>query len=274
MPVELEYINCPYCGKDESEFWATENGYTAVKCIQCGFVYVNPRPTLESISDAAQAGLHETESGTVSVTGSFRRYRVSGFKKRLQELFPSGELRRRGVRWLDIGTGFGELLLALQEIARKDSVIEGIEPNETKLEKAKQLGLNVTNRSLNEISNAYDFVSLVNVFSHLPDPLQFISEVKQKLVPTGEVLLVTGNGGEVQSDKYPGSYYFPHHLTFAGEKHVIGILERAGFELVKIRRCRKFLPENVLVSVAKTLVIGQPIWYKSPFRFLWVRARL
>ena len=53
-----EYINCPYCNLDNSKFWAKENGYTAVKCNECGFIYVNPRPSLQVIKNAIETGYH------------------------------------------------------------------------------------------------------------------------------------------------------------------------------------------------------------------------
>lgn len=273
MLLGLEHINCPYCGKNESKHWATQSGYTAVKCIHCAFVYVNPRPTMEEINNALELGSHETVSGRMNTTGNFRRYRVNGFKKRLLELFPGDELKGREVRWLDIGAGFGELLLALKEITGKRSIIEGIEPNTFKLEKAKQFGLNIEDKLLNEINSTYDFLSIVDVFSHVPNPFEFISEIEQKIDLAGEIILVTGNGGDIQADEYPGTYRFPDHLSFGGEKHIIGILEQTGFEVIDIKRYRDTIPVNIFIRAAVAVKVRSPIWNKGPYRSLWIRAR-
>ena len=64
-------INCPLCGADDHVPWARENGYAAVKCKQCGLVYVNPRPSLSTISEAAKTGVHKTDAGNLPVV--FRR---------------------------------------------------------------------------------------------------------------------------------------------------------------------------------------------------------
>jgi uncharacterized metal-binding protein (TIGR02443 family) len=272
--MDLEQTNCPYCKSSESMFWATENGYTAVKCVHCGFVYVNPRPDLGKISEAAKIGLHGTSKGEISHIGNFRRYRVSGFKTRVNQLFSGGELTMRVIRWLDVGAGFGELLLALQELAHVDSTIMGIEPCEPKLKKARQLGLNISNLNLDQITDTYDYVSLVNVFSHLPDPCRFISAIRKIITPGGEIMLVTGNGGDIKANEYLDTYLLPDHLVFAGEKHIIGMLERGGFELVGLQRYDNFLPENIFLSLIKAVGRGSSTRPRGPFRSLWVRGRL
>ncbi len=38
--------------------WARENGFTAVKCLACGIVYVNPRPIISLIRQAVKTGVH------------------------------------------------------------------------------------------------------------------------------------------------------------------------------------------------------------------------
>ena len=71
--LNLVSIDCPYCGANEAKQWASEDGYTAVKCTRCAFVYVNPRPSAESIKESVHLGVHQTGSGTLSVVGGFRK---------------------------------------------------------------------------------------------------------------------------------------------------------------------------------------------------------
>ena len=87
-------------------------------------------------------------------------------------------------------------------------------------------------------------------------------------------MLVTGNGVDIQANEYPGPYLFPDHLVFAGEKHIIGMLEHGGFELVGLQRYGEFLPENIFLRLIKAVVRGSSIRPRGPFRSLWVRGRL
>jgi SAM-dependent methyltransferase len=288
--LKLETIPCPYCGGDQSEPWAEENGFTAVRCSACGLVFVNPRPAPDAIDEAIHLGMHATESGTMDVSGFRARIsqqKIVKMQKRLAQLYPSGELQAGPVAWLDIGAGFGELLLALRDSAHPQSTLLGVEPCQPKLDKAQELGVEMR-AALDEVTATFGYVSLINVLSHLPDPADFLSMLTARLVPGGELLLVTGNGGDLRRADYPDVLYLPDHLIFAGEKHVIGWLDQAGFDVVAIRRYRDFLPRtrrssrSILINTARHILKrlrGRPSSYRlfparGPFRSLWVRARL
>ncbi len=281
MIVALEQIACPYCGSDDSTLWGEEAGYTAVQCRSCGFVYVNPRPPLEAIDEAAQTGIHTTERGAANVVSriGFRRDKVRMFRQRIGALYPDDELRTRPIRWLDVGTGFGELPAALEDLVHPASRVEGIEPCLPKVEVAKRRGLRVSPRRLSAIDDVYHVISLINVFSHLPDPVAFLGELAQRLEPGGEIVLVTGNGADVPRDDYPDALCLPDHLVFAGERHIQGLFDRLGFEMVQAHRYRYFLPEPLPYRAMKNIVKRlqgrpvSPLRNKGAFRSLFVRAR-
>lgn len=273
----VEDVDCPYCGVTDSRFWASEGGYTAVKCNGCGLVYVNPRPNRAAISDAVQLGVHATPAGQLNVLGQHSPRKVTQFEQRVLEIFRKSDLRQRPVKWLDIGTGYGELLLALQRITPAGSAIEGVEPCRPKLESARRLGLRVTGSGPPIAKGEYDFVSLINVFSHLPDPQAFLSEIRPALAARGEILLVTGNGGDVQPEEYTDPFFFPDHLIFAGEKHIAGMLERAGFRVLMVRKYRNWLPRHKgirrrAIDLASH-VVSAVSRERRPFRSMWVRQR-
>ena len=77
--------------------------------------------------------------------------------------------------------------------------------------------------------------------------------------------------------EFPGELGLPDHLVFAGERHIVGYLSRAGFEIVRIERERIDGWLNLAKNVAK-LALGRPaalaVPYRSAYRQLRVRARL
>ena len=42
--IALESVNCPLCGCASSTPAHRENGFQVVRCTDCRFIYVNPRP--------------------------------------------------------------------------------------------------------------------------------------------------------------------------------------------------------------------------------------
>ncbi len=275
----IEHTNCPFCNENDYIYWASENNFTAVKCNNCGFIYVNPRPTLNSISDANKIGVHKTKVDRMTKIRSLKNYRVfnilkiHSFKKRIKQLFEGNEMKNKVISWLDIGAGYGELIQALKKLTSKKSQIIGIEPSQPKVKVAQKLGLDIRDTELNKITESFEYISLINVFSHLPDPVEFISDLNKKLIPNGKLLIVTGNAADIAPEDYPDSFNFPDHLVFAGERHMSEIMEKAGFDIIRIKKYKSFIPENILVKFINKLISHSPIIKKGPFRSLWVLAQ-
>jgi hypothetical protein len=88
----------------------------------------------------------------------------------------------------------------------------------------------------------------------------------------------TGNLADLADrQEFPGELGLPDHLVFAGEVHLRGYLERAGFEIVRVERARIDGVANLVKNAVKKL-IGRPavlgVPYTSDYRQLLVRARL
>ena len=275
-PLVLEDVACYFCGANEGSLWGEEAGYRARKCAGCGLVYVSPRPRQAEIAEAARTGEHASERGALSVTGRYRKSRVRRHRKTIDRMF--GDLvGRAGIRWLDIGAGFGELLQAVSMVF-PGAVLTGVEPNAAKRQVAEERGLTLSDMSLAALPRRqFDVVSVMNVWSHLPDPAEFFGEVHFLLADEGHVLVETGTGGELDSaEYYPDALLLPDHLSFAGERHVVGILERAHFVIERVQRRRLDTLPFAAQHAAK-FILGRPtrliIPYRSPFRTICVRAR-
>jgi len=111
--INVIYTTCYNCQSDRYEFFDTEYGYNLVKCMNCGLLYVNPRPDDHYITKAAMLGVH-TGKKEKAVTGRYHYYKVKYYLKILEDLYPAESLRKSGLCWLDVGCGFGEFIEALE----------------------------------------------------------------------------------------------------------------------------------------------------------------
>jgi 2-polyprenyl-3-methyl-5-hydroxy-6-metoxy-1,4-benzoquinol methylase len=275
--VELEDVPCYFCGASEGVVWGEEAGYRALKCAGCGLVYVTPRPRQEHIDEAARTGEHTTERNVLDVTGRYRQSRARSQERVIRRLF--GDLPADApLRWLDVGAGFGELVEAAGRVFARAEVT-GVEPNEAKRRAAAERGLRLDATALTDLpQHSFDVVSFMNIWSHLPDPETFFRDARSLLAEKGNVLVQTGTGGDLETAAaYPDALLLPDHLSFAGERHVIGILERVGFRVDDVHRERLDTLRFTAESVAKR-VLGRParltLPYRSSFRALYVRARI
>lgn len=273
----LEYIPCPLCLEEHSTNWGNENGFLAVKCQKCGLVYVNPRPNMEHISEAVKSGVHSLETNSINVVTRRIQSKVKQYEKIFSKIYKEDWQKNQPISWLDIGAGFGEIVEAVALIAPKGSNIEGIEPMEPKVEVAQKLGLSVQVGYLNMVTKKYDYVSLINVFSHLPNFHEFLVDVKKVLNKNGEILIETGNAGEFERKYIPGVLSLPDHLVFAGEQNLRGFLTLAGFEIISVHRFRVDGVINFMKNIVKKILNRQiplTLPYTSPYRSLIIRAKL
>jgi SAM-dependent methyltransferase len=275
-------VTCYNCGDDSTIDYSQENGYKLVACESCGLLYVNPRPDDKDISSSAKTGVHQGEN-LIDVTGKFSYKKVNNYINVLKDIFGI-HLPLNVNSWLDIGCGHGELLLAIQNFGTDRKIwLKGLEPNDSKRQSALKHNLDVSNFNLSEHCHKYDVVSLLNVYSHLPNPPQFIAEFISLLNPGGMILLETGDTAHLSADEQLRPFYLPDHLSFASQKIVVDILERSNFEILVIKKypAIKFSITRLLKESANLVIPNKVSNFQQLLRYqkyadidMYILARL
>lgn len=278
MNERLETVCCPLCGAAGSEPWATERGFTIVRCDMCRLLFVNPRPAPDAIDRAVRTGVHSGAAEGLEVVARRVPAKVRYYVTQLGALFADRWSAREPVSWLDVGAGYGELLEAVSRLAPPGSRLHGLEPMQPKAAAAVARGLDVKADYLRPSHPKVQVVSFVDVFSHLPDFHAFLADVRTVLLPDGEIFMETGNLADLERrSEFPDELGVPDHLVFAGERQLERYLSDAGFEPVQVRRQRIDGAFSVAKCVAKRM-LGRPaqirLPYTSSYRQLLVRARL
>ena len=273
-----ESINCLLCGESRHLPWARENGYTAVKCVSCGLVFVNPRPSRSLITAGVETGVHgDVQHGRTAINYRVGK-KVRLYKNVIASMFADVWEEANPISWLDVGAGYGEIIEAVSALAAPGSNVEGIEPMKPKAEHAKARGLAVKEGYLSDVGQQYEFLSLINVFSHIPDFRAFLEDAKNVLQPNGEMFIETGNIGDLVSHhEVPTDLDLPDHLVFAGEQNITDFLTEAGFSIISIKKRRKdgvinFAKNIVRKALGRHVTLAVP--YTSAYRSLLIRAKL
>jgi len=276
--IELQNVPCPLCGGQDGGGWGDENGFSCVKCSGCGLVYVNPRPGDDDISQANEIGEHRTGGETLRVVFKRSRRKAMRYATTMRYVFPDLVGSTQPVRWLDVGAGFGELVEVLQEMLPAGSQVMGIEPMAPKVAEAQARGLPVYQADLAQTGGGFDVISLVNVFSHVPDFRGFLGRLRPLLNDRGHLFIETGNGGDLDSMRdYPDLLYLPDHLVFAGEAHLNDYLAQSGFSVVsttafRVDTAAQFGKNLIKAALGRRTKLALP--YRSPFRRLLLRAKV
>lgn len=253
----MEYVNCYNCGCADATPFAVENGYSLTKCTECGLLYVNPRPSIEEIEQAHRLGQHRGMK-PIETTGYYDFSKVSSYVRTLRDIFRDGS-DLHGKKWLDVGCGYGEFMFALKRFSKNGVDVIGVEPNVHKTAAANKKGLKVSYFDLDDHSEKYDYLSILNVYSHLPDPPKALAAWTRLLKPGGELLLETGDTADMSSETHPTPYYLPDHLSFASESIVTHVLEKAGFEIMEVQKYPEVreAPMAVVREALKLVVPGK-----------------
>lgn len=245
-------VGCYNCDSRDYFFYDSENGYNYVKCNNCGLIYLNPRPDNNEITNANRNGVHKGEN-EIDITGDYNTEKNKNYRSIISDFYSIKELQLRNLKWLDIGCGFGEFIEVLNTYSNSRLDIIGLEPNLKKVMSCKQRNLNVDYFDIYNTDEKFDFISLLNVYSHLPNPVEYLTKVKDILTPHGELFLETGHSSHLPPKRHHKPYYAPDHLSFANKKIIENILERIGFRIIKTKIYRH--PQIVMKVSMKWFLI-------------------
>ena len=228
------------------------------------------------MSQASMSGLHKGEK-TINVTEIFKPEKVKNYLSILSDLFGADQKPADKKVWMDIGCGNGEFLLALSKYFTQNIDAKGIEPNIHKQQIAIAKGLNVGFYDLETANEKYDTISILNVYSHLPDPVEAFINWRKLLKPGGELIIETGDTADFSYANHYKPFFLPDHLSFANEQIVTSILQRTGYEVVVLKKYRY---QMGLLASAKDILLFIFRKKKSLFSAftkkptdMWIRAR-
>jgi SAM-dependent methyltransferase len=246
----MEQVACALCGSREEELvyslpdWMLENKTVQarlVRCLRCGLIYQNPRPTPNEIDrfypDNYSPYTASDDDGRKSwllrkavQVGLERRYRWA------TQMHPSGG------RLLDVGCATG---IVLDYIQRKPGwTVSGVDISNTAAEVARQkYGLEVFTGTLESAhfdDCTMDVVTLWDVLEHLFDPGGTLDEIRRILKPGG-LLVIRVPNADSRDAAFFGPYWSgwepPRHFYAFGKDQLAAMLAKHGFE-VKRSSCR------------------------------------
>ena len=275
-------VDCYICKSSKKEHYDSENGHNIVRCMECGLLYLNPRPEQSEINEASKSGMHKGDE-LLKVTGKFKEYLKTDYLSKLNDFsYAIMFSEDKKVSWLDIGCGHGEFVETLANFGGKNIDIVGLEPNIKKLEGARERGMDIKFFDLTTHQDKYDVISALNVYSHLPNPPEDIAKWCDMLNEGGELLLQTGDSAELTAEFHHKPYSLPDHLSFTSRKLLVELLENLGMEVLQVETYRMgqypvFSALELLKEIARFFLPGHVATFqffpKYPDIDMWIRAK-
>lgn len=261
----MEYINCILCNKDNTEtiltvkdfrYKTSDETFTIVRCRKCKLVYLNPRPSKDTISKYYPDNYRTRKMLKTELIESkiktFRTKRKALFFKHPWYLeFPAG------TNVIDIGCGSGELLLRLKELSCN---AYGIDIDDTTSKFLREvMSLNVTTWDIDDgipfPDDFFDVIIMRHSLEHIYNPVHVLHEIRRALKPDGLLLIGVPNIDSFVS-KITGIYWgdldVPRHLFHFSPSTISTLLNEAGFSIEKFHhemRARRISIERRIAAI-------------------------
>ena len=224
----MEEVNCPICKASGGEPLHLEGSFKMVRCPSCQFIFLNPRPTMDSLLRFYQEYLPE-EGPSIESWEKMMRPVFHRAANLLKQYGREGKL-------LDVGTGFGFFLV---EMKKRGWEAAGVDISQKAMDYARDvLGLTILPGPLEKADfpdNHFDAVTAFYVVEHLSHPMAFLRECYRILKPGGLLLLRYPHTTPIKNLlQFFGIknrlYDLPAHLSDFSPKMIQQCLEKIGFE--------------------------------------------
>jgi SAM-dependent methyltransferase len=245
--VELESSPCPLGCKGEDSVVLTgydrlnhlPGAYNVVRCIDCGLMRTNPRPTPETM------GFYYPDN-----YGPYRSTRINpdrrdngqlsfcrGWVKSIFRFNSTCLPRLQPGRVLEIGCASGSFLHAM---ALKGWDVEGLEFSEKAVHAARTLGYKIYRNTLETAPDpvrSYDLIVGWMVFEHLHNPVLALQKLHRWIRSGGWLVLSVPNAGSREFKIFKDRWYalqLPNHLYHYTPVTLQRLFNREGWRIVKI----------------------------------------
>lgn len=226
---------CPICEGTEHQRVFTERDHDLLTCKTCDLFFISPYPRAsEQYSTVEQYDYDELE-----ILDAKKHYRSAQLF--YDQYFDRIASECRDAKsFLDVGCGTGCLLERLRSIEGLHR--EGIELNSARAEFArKTAGCTIHSVPIEkfEPDQPFDCVSLINVFSHVPDINQLFVSLKRILAANGKLILKVG---ELSPNIRKGATFdwqIPDHLQFMGLGTAQYLADKHGFRIERHDRIQQ-----------------------------------
>lgn len=222
----MELVNCNLCGNSENKIiysmpdikYNLNEWFNIVECSNCGLGFVNPRPTMQEISEYYPEDFYDYFNNEL-------KFHNKRYKKEAYYL----EKFSKGKTLLDIGCANGDFPRYMKS---KGWTVEGVEisNNSKRIDDFKVYYQDFTTISFNE--TRYDAITTWAVIEHTHDPISYFKKASSLLKKDGVFIFLVTNFESISS-RHLFREDIPRHLYFFTKKNIEEYLDRVGLKLIR-----------------------------------------
>ena len=244
MKNGFENIACPVCNSDnQAEYLKTydrfdnsrQKLFTIVKCQNCNFVFVNPRPNSQNLGKFYEVKGYDPFLSTeqkFSIRDKFymflRNFNLSQKYSKISKLKPEpGKI-------LDIGCATGEFLQKFREPNWQCTGVEVVEDARNKA-KSKNIAVYPSVDTLPQDSK-FDIITMWHVLEHVHNLQDSVKKIESLLKKDGFLIIAVPNIDSFDAGKYGKNWIAldtPRHLYHFSTTTISKLMEHHNLQLIK-----------------------------------------
>lgn len=260
---------CPVCGGGRTNYRLKQMGTNVLQCENCSLVFVDPLPR-ETELRALYLEYDVVENNAVhaSLLASRWKSRAPAFRDILNEIVAHGG---RG-RLLDVGCSFGFLLSMAKERGFQPAGVE-LSVNAVRYVRDR-LRFPVHHGTVFDAKfadGAFDVVSMVGVFEHVPNPLETLREIF-RILRQGGLLVVevpNANFNLLRGRVRASWFYIGNHLLNFTPRALAMTLEMSGFRCAKLWCGKADHPRGLIFNATKSSFVTAARVVAKAFGWYW-----
>lgn len=236
-------VACPVCGDNNTQEYTAIGDFKVDLC-QCGFLFVNPQPSKEKLSEFYERGQSNqlwhllTEKTAVKRKELFRYNRISVLRRIVESL---SRAKEDAIRMADIGCGTGLWMEVVRE-EFPDIELWGIDPG-IEAEKACIIkGLKIRKDRLENCHEVFegqiDIVTCFSLLEHTVDPSDFVRLCNKLLKQGGRAFFTVPNAWGFDFASLPvksRDWEIPQHINFFSPPTLENLFCKKGFTVEEVR---------------------------------------
>ncbi len=252
FPMKERRETCIVCGSNSGKYFTKKYGYRIDKCMNCGHLFTNPYPSIESLDYYYNSSMKDFEN----------KFFEESFEDRLPIFYPRvneiGKYLKSNETLLDVGSAIG---IFIEAIYRKGNPfnIEACDLSKNaciQLEK-KFPKLVVHNINIYDFKNKnkfYNAVSLWDTIEHITSPELLLANINSILIDKGYLFFSTPNTNSLEW-KTMGEHHIqilpPGHVNLYNSENISILLEKYNFEVLNILTLNPSLDISYILKTKK-----------------------
>jgi SAM-dependent methyltransferase len=238
--------HCPACSSSNIDraYLTSQQGFMSLpdcrhdRCIDCGTVFMNPRPTDAELTAFYQASSTEDTVQDIARSSAERvldadrleYFRANRITPLMQYLTPASQV-------YDVGCGVGTFVYTMN---REGISTRGNDISRISVETGREvLGLSPAVIEVGDIMSIptgrnFDLVTLWTVIEHLLDPVKYLEHLRGHCLSRDGLIVLEFPTVDSLMFEYCREHFFwvmpPYHINLFSMQGMRSLLERAGFE--------------------------------------------